>query len=42
MFLTLLSLSCTDSVVSPESRDFNLTLRYGILARNEVNKKGGT
>lgn len=37
LFLALLSLSCSDSGLSPESRDFNLKLRYGIAARNELN-----
>ena len=37
LFLALLSLSCSDSGLSPESRDFNLRLRYGIGARNELN-----
>jgi hypothetical protein len=37
LFLALLSLSCTDSGLPPESRDFNLTLRYGIGAKNELN-----
>ena len=37
LLLALLSLSCSDSGLSPESRDFNLKLRYGIAARNELN-----
>jgi hypothetical protein len=35
--LALFSLSCSDSGLSPESRGFNLRLRYGIDARNELN-----
>lgn len=37
LLLALLLLSCADSGLSPESRDFNLKLRYGIAARNELN-----
>ena len=37
IFLSLLLLSCSDSGISPGSRDFNLKLRYGIGARNELN-----
>ena len=31
------SLSCSDVGVSSRERDFNVRLRYGILARNEIN-----
>jgi len=37
LFLALLSLCCSDSGISPESRDFNLRLRYGIGAKSELN-----
>jgi hypothetical protein len=30
-------LSCTDLGISPDNRNFNVKLRYGILARNELN-----
>jgi hypothetical protein len=35
--LAFIFLSCTDSGTSPENRDFNVKLRYGIGARNELN-----
>jgi hypothetical protein len=35
--LAFIVLSCTDSGTSPENRDFNVKLRYGIGARNELN-----
>ena len=35
--LVFIVLSCTDSGSSPEDRDFNVKLRYGIGARNELN-----
>jgi hypothetical protein len=37
MILAFIVLSCTDSGTSPEDRDFNVKLRYGIGARNELN-----
>jgi hypothetical protein len=35
--LAFIVLSCSDSGTSPENRDFNVKLRYGISARNELN-----
>jgi hypothetical protein len=35
--LVLLQLSCTDSGVTPQDRSVNLTFKFGIGARNELN-----
>jgi hypothetical protein len=35
--LVLLQLSCTDSGVAPQDRSFNVTVKFGIGARNELN-----
>jgi hypothetical protein len=37
LVLAFIVLSCTDSGTSPEDRNFNVKLRYGISARNELN-----
>jgi hypothetical protein len=35
--LAFFDLSCTDLGISPDNRNFDVKLRYGILARNELN-----
>jgi hypothetical protein len=37
LLICLVPLSCTDLAMSPEDRDFNVMMQYGITAKNEIN-----